>query len=77
MPFDDIYNAICNKNNATGIEDEQFEAIVLEGVSQFRMIKGIIQKSDEEVFALLTQSEPFNNERISNRIKEIITNENT
>ena len=77
LPFDDIYNAICNKNNATGIEDEQFEAIVLEGVSQFRMIKGIIQKSDEEVFALLTQSEPFNNERISNRIKEIITNENT
>lgn len=77
LPFDDIYNSICNKNNATGIEDEQFEAIVLEGVSQFRMIKGIIQKSDEEVFALLTQSEPFNNERISNRIKEIITNENT
>lgn len=76
LPFDDIYNAICNKNNATGIEDEQFEAIVLEGVSQFKMLKSIIQKSDEEVFALLTQSEPFNDERIADRIKEIITNEN-
>ena len=76
LPFDDIYNAICNKNNATSIEEEQFEAIVLEGVAQFRMIKRLIQKGDYEVLAVLTKSEPFNDERISEKIKEIIANEN-
>ena len=76
IPYDDIYNSICNKNNATEIGDEQFEAIVLEGVSQFKMIKSIVQKSDEEVMSILTKYEPFNDERISAQIKEIITNEN-
>lgn len=76
LPFDDIYNAICNKNNATSIEDEQFESIVMEGISQFKTIKRIIQKSNEEVMAVLTQSEPFNDEKISEKIREIVANEN-
>ena len=76
LPLDDIYNAVCNKNNATNIEEEQFEAIVLEGVSQFRMIKNIIQKSDEEVMSLLTRYEPFNDEIIADKIRRIVINEN-
>lgn len=77
VPFDDIYNAICNKKNATDFVDEQFEAIVLEGVSQFKTIKSIIQKSTEEVLGIVTKYEPFNDERISKKIKEIVQNENT
>ena len=76
LPLDDIYNAVCNKNNATNIEEEQFEAIVLEGVSQFRMIKNIIQKSDEEVMSVLTRYEPFNDEIIADKIWRIVINEN-
>lgn len=75
IPFDDIYNAICNKKNETNIDDSQFEAIVAEGVAQFKSIKKLIQKSDEEVFQILTKYEPFNNEQIASRIKEIITYE--
>ncbi len=77
LPLDDIYNSICNKNNSNEIEDEQFEAIVMEGVTQFKKIKGIIQKDNDEVFRLLACYEPFNNERVFNRIKEIIADENT
>ena len=57
-------------------EEEQFEAIVLEGVSQFRMIKNIIQKSDEEVMSVLTRYEPFNDEIIADKIRRIVINEN-
>lgn len=77
IPFDDIYNAVCNKNNATEPEDEQLEAIILEGVAQFKRIKSVIQKNDYEVMAVLTKYEPFNDEVIAGRIKEIIGNENS
>lgn len=53
IPFDDIYNAICNKKNETDIDELQFDAIVSEGVVQFKSIKKVIQKSDDEVFAIL------------------------
>ena len=43
IPFDDIYNSVCNKNNATELEDEQLESIILEGIAQFKRIKSIIQ----------------------------------
>lgn len=75
IPFDDIYNAICNKKNETDIDESQFDAIVSEGVVQFKSIKKVIQKSDDEVFAILTKYEPFNNEQIAERIKEILSNE--
>jgi len=77
IPFDDIYNSVCNKNNATDLEDDQMEAIILEGVAQFKRIKSVIQKNDEEVMAVLTQYEPFNDEAIAGRIKEIIDDENS
>lgn len=76
IPFDDIYNSVCNKNNATEPEDEQLEAIILEGVAQFKRIKNVIQKNDDEVMAILTKYQPFNDEVIAKRIKEIIDNEN-
>lgn len=75
IPFDDIYNAICNKKNETDIDESQFDAIVAEGVAQFKNIKSVIQQSDDEVFSILTKYEPFNNEHVANRIKEIISYE--
>ena len=75
IPFDDIYNAICNKKNEIDIDESQFDAIVAEGVAQFKSIKRVIQQSDDEVFSILTKYEPFNNESVANRIKEIISYE--
>ncbi len=75
IPFDDIYNAICNKKNETDIDESQFDAIVAEGVAQFKSIKRVIQQSDDEVFSILTKYEPFNNEQVASRIKEIISYE--
>ena len=77
IPFDDIYNSVCNKNNTTELEDEQLEAIILEGVAQFKRIKSLIQKGNDEVMVVLSKYEPFNDEKIAGRIKEIIENENT
>ena len=75
IPFDDIYNAICSKKNETDLDEAQFDAIVAEGVAQFKSIKSVIQKNDDEVFSILTKYEPFNNELVANRIKEIIAYE--
>lgn len=76
IPYDDIYNSICNKNNATEPEEDQIDAIVMEGVAQFKTTKKIVQKSDEEVLAIVTKYEPFNHPMIAQRIMEIVENEN-
>lgn len=75
LPYDDIYNSVCNKNNETKLDDKYVESIVLEGVAQFRNIKQITQLSDDKVFDLVCKYEPFNNEQISLKIKEIVNNE--
>ena len=51
------------------------ESIVLEGVAQFKNIKQLTQLSDDEVLDLVCKYEPFNNEEISLKIKEIIKDE--
>ena len=75
LPYDDIYNSICNKNNETKLDDKYVESIVLEGVAQFKNIKQLTQLSDDEVLDLVCKYEPFNNEEISLKIKEIIKDE--
>lgn len=75
LPYDDIYNSICNKNNETKLDDKYIESIVLEGISQFKTLKQLTQLSNEEVLKLVCKYEPFNNDFISSKIKEIINNE--
>lgn len=75
LPYDDIYNSICNKNNETKLDDKYVESIVLEGVAQFKNIKQLTQLSDDEGLDLVCKYEPFNNEEISLKIKKIIKNE--
>lgn len=75
IPYDDIYNAICNKKNETNLNEQQVDAIVAEGVVQFKNMKKITQKSDDDVFLRLTKYEPFNDEIIAQKILEIIKNE--
>lgn len=75
LPYDDIYNSICNKNNETKLDDKYIESIVLEGASQFKTLKQLTQLSDEKVLELVCKYEPFNNELISLKIKGIVNNE--
>ena len=75
IPFEDIYNSVCNKNNENDLSDETITSLVLEGVSQFRRIKAITQKSKEYCFEKLCSFEPFNDEKVSKRIWEIVKDE--
>lgn len=75
IPYDDIYNSICNKNNERNIEDEIMGLIVSEGVTQLRLIKQRTQKSAKEAFSRLIQIEPFDNEVISAKIWEAVKSE--
>lgn len=75
LPYDDIYNSICNKNNETKLDDKYLESIILEGVAQFKRIKNLTQMTDEKVLEMVCKYEPFNNELISERIKEMVFNE--
>ena len=75
IPFDDIYNSICNKNNESDLADETISSLVLEGVSQFKRIKMVTQKSNKDCFERLCSFEPFNNEIVSKRIWESVKDE--
>lgn len=75
LPYDDIYNSICNKNNETKLDDKYIESIILEGISQFKELKQLTQLSNEEVIKLVCKYEPFNNELICSKIKEGVDNE--
>lgn len=75
IPYDDIYNSICNKKNEMQLSNIQIDAIVQEGVVQFKLTKKVIQKSNKEVMDLLIKYEPFNDEIIAKKIWEIVKNE--
>lgn len=72
LPYDDIYNSICNRNNETTLNDKCIESIVAEGIAQFINIKQFTQLSTERVLDLVREYEPFNNEEILSKIKEIV-----
>lgn len=75
IPFDDIYNSICNKQNEVQISDSQMDAIVQEGIIQFKMAKRAIHRSNKEVMDLISRYEPFNNDEVAKRIWEVVENE--
>lgn len=72
LPFDDIYNSICNKNNEIAPEKEVMDSIVLEGVQQFRRLRDITKKGKEDCLSLICCYEPFNNDDYKKRIWELI-----
>ena len=75
LPYDDIYNSMCNGRKEDFLSDEIIDGIVLEGVSQFKNIKQQLCLPDEEVFNIIFKYEPFCRDIISTKIREVITNE--
>lgn len=68
IPFNDIYNSICNNKYETKLNKEQRESIILEGIAQFKLLKKIQQKSNEDIFDTFKKYEPFNEETIYKEI---------
>lgn len=74
IPYDDIYNSICNKNTEHSLDEETISLIVAEGISQFNLLKSRTHKSSKAVFEKITTLEPFNDDIISSRIWEAVKN---
>ncbi len=70
LPFDDIYNSVCNKKNETVLSDEQMDAIVIMGVAMAEQIRQIRQCSNVKAFEILCETEPFNNNEIAAKVRE-------
>ncbi len=75
LPFDDIYNTICNKQQEDELDNDIQSDIVDEGIAQVKRLVKITQKSVEDCFESLKKYEPFNDEKIYQKIWEKIKNE--
>lgn len=70
MPYDDIYNSVCNKKNETKLSEEQFDNIVVNGCSIVKQIMSLKQCSAINAINDLEKNEPFNKIEIIAKIKE-------
>ncbi len=75
LPFDDIYNSVCNKKNETQLSEEQLDTLVMVGVSMLEQIRQIRQCTNEKAFEVLCQTEPFNNEIVSTKVWERVNHD--
>lgn len=75
VPYDDIYNSMCNRALEQGESPEGFESSILEGINQFNYLKAILQLPNDKVFEVLKTYQPFDNDEIFEAIKERINNE--
>ena len=74
VPYDDIYNSMCNRALEQKISTDGLESILLEGISQFNYLKKLLQLSNDKIFDILKTYEPFDNEEIFKAVKERINN---
>ena len=72
VPYDDIYNSMCNKALAQKISQDGIDSIVIEGVNQFNYLKKLLQLPNEKIFEVLKTYEPFDNEEIFKLVEERI-----
>lgn len=75
LPFDDIYNSVCNKKNETKLTDEQYDTLINVGLVMVEQLKTIKQCTIEKAFESLCETEPFNNEEVKNKILERLNND--
>lgn len=75
LPFDDIYNSICNKNHDNNLNDEFIESLVNIAIIQYQNLKQKTQLSKEKILDLICKYEPFNDEKLRKRIEEVFIND--
>lgn len=72
VPYDDIYNSMCNRVLEQKKSQDCIESIIIEGVNQFNYLKKLLQLSNEEVFNILRTYELYDKEELIKLIKERI-----
>ena len=65
LPYEDIYNSICNKKTEFNPNEEMIDAIVVEGLSQIESIKKTLHCTSKKAYEKIINYEPFNNEEIA------------
>ena len=72
VPYDDIYNSMCNRALEQKISQDGIDSIVIEGVNQFNYLKKLLQLPDDKIFEVLKTYEPYDKDEIIEIIKERI-----
>lgn len=72
IPYNDIYNSMCNNQISINENIEVNDSLVLLGLSEIYRYQKIYKKTIKECFDLLVSVEPFNNSEIKNKILERI-----
>ncbi len=72
LPYDDIYNSICNKKVEKTLSDDQIESLTLLGVEKVKMLQKMLKCDLKVALERTINVEPYNNEQVSNAIRERI-----
>lgn len=75
IPYNDLYNSICNNQNETKHDDDMIDSIIILGIDWYKRIKEIIKCSKKEAYDKVCSNEPFNTEVISKKLWERIKDE--
>ncbi len=70
IPYNDIYNSMCNRKIDLEQSQNALDSIIIVGINQINYFRRKFQFDDEKIFELLKTYEPFNNENILALIKE-------
>lgn len=74
LPFDDIYNSICNNKRNQDLQIDSMDSILIEGIRQYNQMKNKMQISHDDVLNILFSFEPFTRKEIQSKLLEVINN---
>lgn len=72
IPYDDIYNSVCNKRNIQTISDENIDSMLSSALEQIDFLANKFKFPLEDAAKVVTACEPFNKDPILSLIMEKI-----
>ena len=72
LPYDDIYNSICNKKIENRLSEEQLEFLTLLGIEKVKSLQNLLKCDIKTALDRTISVEPYNNEEVSSTIRERI-----
>lgn len=70
IPFDDIYNSVCNQNIEIDLDEERERLIIDEAVKMVKALVDMNKTNVEKALLMLLTFEPFNRPNIAAKIRE-------
>lgn len=70
IPFDDIYNSVCNQSIDTHMDDERESMVIDEAIKMIKNIAKINNTSIEKALEAIAVIEPFNQQKMIDKIRE-------